>query len=85
MNTVNATYAKQNFGACIADASKSPIIVEKSGRPSVVILAFEEYQRLAALDDAIMLERAQAAHEEGYLGAEKTQDFLRERLARIKA
>jgi PHD/YefM family antitoxin component YafN of YafNO toxin-antitoxin module len=83
MSMVNATYAKQNFGACIADASKEPLVIEKSGRPSVVMLAYEEYRRLADQDNLLLLERAQSASEEGYLTAEETQKSLRERVAKI--
>ena len=82
MTTVNATYAKQNFGACIADAVKHPVVIEKSGRPAVVMISYEEYQRLSELEDAMWLQRAQAAAAGGYLSAEDSDDFMQKRLAR---
>jgi prevent-host-death family protein len=82
MTTVNATYAKQNFGACIADAIKQPVVIEKSGRPTVVMISYEEYQRLSELEDAMWLQRAQAAAAGGYLSAEESDDFMQKRLAR---
>ena len=83
MTTVNATYAKQNFGACVADAAKHPIVIEKSGRPAVVMISYEEYQRLNELEDAIWLQRAQDAAAGGYLAVEASEDFMQKRLARI--
>ena len=83
MTTVNATFAKQNFGACIADAVKHPVVIEKSGRPAVVMISYEEYQRLSELEDAMWLQRAQAAAAGGYLSAEDSDDFMRKRLASV--
>lgn len=82
MTTVNATYAKQNFGACVADAAKQPVVIEKSGRPAVVMISYEEFQRLSELEDAMWLQRAQDAAAGGYLSAEKSDDFMKRRLAR---
>jgi prevent-host-death family protein len=83
MTTVKATYAKQNFGACIADAVKHPVVIEKSGRPAAVIISYEEYQRLNELEEAMWLRRAQAAAAEGYLSAEDSDDFMQKRLTRV--
>lgn len=82
MNTVTATYAKQNFGACVADASRGPVIIEKSGRPAVVMISYEEFQRLSEVEDALWLQRAHDAAAGGYLSAEASDDFMKTRLAR---
>ena len=83
MTTVKATYVKQNFGACIADAIKHPVVIEKSGRPAVVMISYEEYQRLNELEDAMWLDRARAAATEGYLSVGDSDDFIRKRLDRV--
>jgi len=83
MTTVKATYAKQNFGTCIAEAVKHPVVIEKSGRPAVVIISYEEYQRLNELEEAMWLHRAQAAAAGGYLSAEDSDDFMQKRLTRV--
>jgi prevent-host-death family protein len=83
MTTVNATYAKQNFGTCISDAAKHPVVIEKSGRPAVVMISYEEYQRLNELEDAMWLQRAQVAAAGGYITAEESDDFMRKRLAGV--
>jgi prevent-host-death family protein len=46
MKAVSAREAKHNFGQLIDEARAEPVVVEKHGRPVVVVLAVEEYQRL---------------------------------------
>lgn len=81
MNTVNATYAKQNFGACVADATRQPLVIEKSGRPTVVMLSYDEFQRLSEAEDAMWLRKAEEASAEGYLTSDETEAFLKKRIA----
>lgn len=82
MTTVNATYAKQNFGACVADAARQPVVIKKSGRPTVVMISYEEFQRLRELEELLWLQRAQDAAAGGYLSADESDDFIQKRLAR---
>ncbi len=82
MTTVKATYAKQNFGACVASAATQPVVIEKSGRPAVVMISYEEFQRLKELDDLMWLQRAREAAQGGYLSAEESDDFMAKRLQR---
>lgn len=53
MKAVSAREAKHHFGQLIDDARAEPVVVEKHGRPVVVVLAVEEYKRLTgqALDE----------------------------------
>jgi prevent-host-death family protein len=48
--TVSATEARIHFGELMNEVMehKQPILVEKNGKPQVVLLAIEEYQRLSA-------------------------------------
>lgn len=82
MNTVNATYAKQNFGACVARAATQPLMIEKSGRLAVVMLAYEEFQRLNTMEEEMWLRCAQEAADGGYLSADESDTFMQKRLAR---
>lgn len=50
MHTVSAKEAKYNFGRLIDTARAQPVTVEKHGRPVVVVLAIEEYERLKAIE-----------------------------------
>jgi prevent-host-death family protein len=47
-NSVSATEARIHFGAIMQDAlrSQQPIVVEKSGKPQVVILAYARYHQI---------------------------------------
>jgi len=49
----------------------------------VVMISYEEYQRLSELEDAIWLERAQTAAAGGYLSAGDSDEFMRKRLTRV--
>ncbi len=44
MKTVSAKDAKNRFGQLIDDAQRQPVIVEKNGRPFVVVQSYEDYQ-----------------------------------------
>ena len=46
MQHISARDAKNRFGRLIDDARAAPVAVEKHGRPVVVVLAIEEYERL---------------------------------------
>ena len=46
MKAMSAREAKHHFGQLIDEARAEPVVVEKHGRPVVVVLAVEEYERL---------------------------------------
>ena len=46
MQSISAKEAKYGFGRLIELARAEPVTVEKHGRPVVVVLAIEEYERL---------------------------------------
>ena len=52
MKALSAKDAKYNFGRMIDMARAEPLVVEKHGRPVVVVLAHEEYERLKQLENA---------------------------------
>lgn len=49
LRTVSAKDAKYNFGELIDKARAAPVTVAKYGRPVVVVMAVEEYERLKGL------------------------------------
>jgi len=63
--TVSATEARVRFGELMRRATqdRQPIYVEKSGKPQVVVLAVEEYERLAAeqVDSSALMRRIEKA------------------------
>jgi prevent-host-death family protein len=50
MNSISAREAKDRFGRLIDTARAAPGVIEKHGRPVVVVLAVEEYERLKAIE-----------------------------------
>ena len=51
MRTLTAKEAKYGFGRLIDLARTEPLIVAKHGRPVVVVMAFEEFGRLKAIEE----------------------------------
>lgn len=51
MHTMSAKDAKYGFGRLIDMARAEPVTVEKHGRPVIVVLAVEEYERLKAIEN----------------------------------
>jgi prevent-host-death family protein len=52
MQTLTAKDAKYGFGRLIDLARAEPVAVAKHGRPVVVVMAIEEFERLKARDQA---------------------------------
>ena len=48
MQRMSARDAKNGFGRMIDIARAEPVAIEKHGRPVVVVVAVEEYERLTA-------------------------------------
>ena len=80
MTRVTATEMKNRLGQYLNQAMAGPVMVEKSGRPAVVILSFEEYERLMAVEDAYWAEKALEAEKSGYLGTDKAGKLLKDSL-----
>lgn len=51
MQSMSAKDAKYGFGRLIDLARSEPVTVEKHGRPVVVVMAVEEYQRLCGTNE----------------------------------
>ena len=47
MKTMSAKDAKNSFGLLLDQARAEPVQVEKHGRPVVVVVSVEEFQRLS--------------------------------------
>jgi prevent-host-death family protein len=50
MRTLSAKDAKYGFGRLIDLARAEPVVVAKHGRPVVVVMAVEEYERLKIIE-----------------------------------
>ncbi|WP_085044102.1 type II toxin-antitoxin system Phd/YefM family antitoxin [Ensifer aridi] len=70
-STVTAAAVSKNFGAYQDAAVREPVIITKNGRPRTVLLAYEDYLRLARRDRRV---EATAELSDGDLAAvEKSQ------------
>ncbi|MBW2630917.1 MAG: type II toxin-antitoxin system prevent-host-death family antitoxin [Deltaproteobacteria bacterium] len=72
-----ATEVKNKFGKFSDIARNEPVIVEKTGRKVIVLIAFEEYERLTQIEDAYWGEKAVRAEADGYIGSEESIAFIR--------
>lgn len=71
-----ATEVKNKFGQFSDIARKEAVIVQKTGRKAIVLIAFEEYERLTQIEDAYWAEKAARAEADGYIGAEESMAFM---------
>ncbi len=81
MRIESATDAKNRFGALMDAALREPVMIQRSGRNSVVMISAEDYrnyEEFQALSDKYWGERALQAEKEGnYLGHEESEAFLK--------
>ena len=54
-STVTAAAVSKNFGAYQDAAVREPLIITKNGRPRTVLMAYEDYVRLAKRDRRVDL------------------------------
>ena len=57
MQTLTATDAKYGFGRLIDLARAEPVTIAKHGRPVVVVMSVEEYERLKEVKARMKTER----------------------------
>ncbi len=81
---VSATDIKNKLGQYLEAAMAEPIIVQKNGRPSSVVLSYKEYMRLLELEDKWWGSRALEAEKGGYLGEKESLELLKKLERRIK-
>ena len=77
-HTTTATELKNHLGVYLDAALIAPVFVQKSGRDVAVLVSRQHYAYLQALEDELWALRAQLAEQSGYLGADKTQQVLRD-------
>lgn len=75
---VNATKFKNNLGQYLESAIREPVIVEKSGRDSAVLISFHTFEKYSEYEDFYWGSLASQAEKEGYLGTTETAKRLQE-------
>ena len=76
---VTATELKNRLGRYLDAARNNPVVVEKTGRKTVVLLSIEEFERLTKTEDEFWAQKALAAEKEGYVGSDTSMKFLTEK------
>ena len=76
-----ATELKNQFGKFSDIARNEPVIVEKTGRKTIVLISFEEYERLTQIEDTYWAEKASKAEADGYVGPEEAMAFMSKKYA----
>jgi prevent-host-death family protein len=62
-STVPAAAVSKNFGAYQDAAVREPVIITKNGRPRTVLMAYDDYLRLAKRDRRVELTTAMSDDE----------------------
>lgn len=75
---INATQFKNHFGEYMQKVYQEPVIVEKSGKPSAVLISYTLFELFSKLEDFYWGIRAEQAEKEGFLGVEETAKRLKE-------
>jgi prevent-host-death family protein len=50
MNSISANEAKDSFGRLTDTACTAPVVIDKHGRPVVVVVSVEEYERVKIIE-----------------------------------
>jgi len=73
---VTATELKNRLGQYLEMAQREPVIIEKSGRESSVVLSKQRYDALCEMEDNFWDKQAQDAEKEGFMSAAETRTLL---------
>ena len=73
---ITATELKRRLGRYLDQAETTPVMVEKSGRLKSVVISYDMYEKLTAIEDKYWALKAIEAEKSGYLSADETMSFL---------
>jgi antitoxin Phd len=73
---VTATELKNRLGQYLEASQLEPVIIEKSGRESSVVLSKRRYDELCELEDRVWDLKAVSAEKEGFMNNDEVQDLL---------
>lgn len=85
MLTAAATQVKNYLGRFFEAAQTEPVLVERSGRASVVMLSFTEYERLKAFEDKYWGDLANKAIGEGFLTGQESRKWFEDMQGKLNA
>lgn len=69
--------AKNNFGRLLDTAQRRPVTIQKKGRNVAVVLSYDTYENLEALEDLRLSMEAYKVKRKGdFLSPSESEDFL---------
>lgn len=80
-----SSVVKNAFGRFIEAALVEPVLIKRSGRASVVMLSYAEFERLKAIEDEAWANKAKQALEEGFLTDADSKDWFNKMNDRLNA
>ncbi len=73
---VTATELKNRLGQYLEAAQSEPVIIEKSGRESSVVLSKRRYDELVEMEDKLWNMKAQETEKEGFMNDDEVQALI---------
>lgn len=68
----------------MTQAVKSPVIINKYGKPTAVLISHEEYEKFNQLEDMYWAMQARNVSKSGFLSEKESKDFLNNILGCVK-
>lgn len=85
MLSAASAVVKNAFGRFIEAALIEPVLIKRSGRASVVMLSYAEFERLKAIEDEAWANKAKQAMQEGFLTDAESKEWFNQMQARLNA
>lgn len=76
MNIINSREAQNHFGDLINQAIKQPVAIQKHGKPCVVLISHNEYEKFLEFEDLYWELKCKESSANGFLSVEESRDFL---------
>ena len=71
-----ATQLKNETGSVLDEALRGPVMLTNHGRARAYIVPADRFEKLLALEDAQLVQRAKRARDQGLIGPEASRAFL---------
>ena len=85
MLSAASAVVKNAFGRFIEAALIEPVLIKRSGRASVVMLSYAEFERLKAIEDEAWASKAKQAMQEGFLTDAESKEWFNKMNERLNA
>lgn len=73
---MNASRAQVCLGQILNKVIKEPVTINKHGKPTAVVISYEEYEKFQGLEDLYWTMKSKEAAEEGYLSNNESESII---------